>query len=93
MFHIDNFYFVNVEEENNNSLKNDVKEKEENSNLIQNEKLKSENILNKIENLGYDRNYVKDCLKNNKICHATVIYYLMMNYDRFWKRNFVFYFN
>ena len=71
------------EEENNNSLKNDVKEKEENSNLIQNEKLKSENILNKIENLGYDRNYVKDCLKNNKICHATVIYYLMMNYDRF----------
>ena len=71
------------EEENNNSLKNGVKEKEENSNLNQNEQLKSENILNKIENLGYDRNYVKDCLKNNKICHATVIYYLMMNYDRF----------
>ena len=60
-----------------------MKEKEENSNLNQNEQLKSENILNKIENLGYDRNYVKDCLKNNKICHATVIYYLMMNYDRF----------
>jgi serine/threonine protein kinase len=48
-----------------------------------NEKDKNEKILNQIESLGYDKNYVLDCLKNNKICHATTVYYLMMNYDNF----------
>ena len=48
-----------------------------------NEKDKNEKILNQIERLGYDKNYVLDCLKNNKICHATTVYYLMMNYDNF----------
>ena len=49
----------------------------------ENEKDKMENIFNKIQNLGYDINYVKECLKNNKICHATAVYYLMMNYENF----------
>ncbi len=44
---------------------------------------KVQNILNKIQNLGYDINYIKDCLKNNKICHCTAVYYLMMNYENF----------
>jgi len=52
-------------------------------NQNKNDKKKRENILNKIEYLGYDKNYVKECLKNNKICHATAIYYLMMNYENF----------
>ena len=47
------------------------------------EKDKMENILNKIQILGYDINYVKNCLKDNIICHATAVYYLMMNYENF----------
>ena len=31
--------------------------------------------------MGYDKNYVKECLKNNILCQATTIYYLMMNYE------------
>ena len=48
-----------------------------------NEKEKIEKILNKIQILGYDIDYVKNCLKNNIICHATAVYYLMMNYENF----------
>jgi serine/threonine protein kinase len=39
-------------------------------------------ILNKLEELGYDKNYVNDCIKNNILCHASTAYYLMMNYDK-----------
>ena len=48
-----------------------------------NEKDKKDKILNQLENLGYDKNYVINCLNNNIICHATTVYYLMMNYDNF----------
>ena len=59
----------------NNSFKN-------NNHKDKNED-KSEMILNKIEYFGYDKDYVLDCLKNKKICHATAIYYLMMKYENF----------
>ena len=42
-----------------------------------------EKILNQLQNLGYEKNYVINCLNNNIICHATTVYYLMMNYDNF----------
>ena len=42
---------------------------------------KENKILNKIEVLGYDRKYVKKCLESNLLCHATCIYFLLMNYD------------
>ena len=38
-------------------------------------------ILDKIEVFGYDKKYVKDCIKNNILCHATSIYFLLKNYD------------
>ena len=63
--------------ENNNNDNNINK----NINKEENEKNKIENILNKIEELGYDKNYVQESLKNNLLNHATVVYYLMMNYE------------
>ena len=37
-------------------------------------------ILNEIENLGYKKDYVIQCLKDNILCHATTVYYLLNNY-------------
>ena len=31
--------------------------------------------------MGYDRKYVFECVKNNELCHASAVYYLMMNYE------------
>ena len=60
--------------------------------LIKNKQIKSQDkdtlkekninkIFDKIEVLGYDKKYVKKCLENNILCHATSIYFLLMNYD------------
>ena len=42
---------------------------------------KEEKILEKIEQMGYDKNYVKKCLEDNILCHATAVYFLLTNYD------------
>ena len=62
------------EEQNSNNIKNydDYKKKEQ---------IKKEKILKIIENLGYDKNYVLDCVENNKLCHASAVFYLLMNYE------------
>ena len=31
--------------------------------------------------MGYDKKYVLECVKNNELCHASAVYYLMMNYE------------
>ena len=38
-------------------------------------------ILNKIQEFGYDKNYIIQKLNENELCHVTAIYYLMMNYE------------
>ena len=38
-------------------------------------------ILEKIEKFGYDKKYVKYCLDNNILCHATSVFFLLINYD------------
>ena len=50
-------------------------EKEENNKKIN-------NILNQLEILGYNRDYVEECVKNNILCHASTAYFLMLNYDK-----------
>ena len=59
--------------------------------LLQNKQIKSQKnldeknenkILNKIEEMGYDKKYVKKCLENNLLCHTTAIYFLLKNYDK-----------
>ena len=37
-------------------------------------------ILNEIEKIGYDKEYVMSCVNNNILCHASTIFYLMLNY-------------
>ena len=49
--------------------------------ISNNNEYKKEKILSKIENFGYDRDYVIKSLKNNFLNHATSIYFLLMNYE------------
>ena len=39
------------------------------------------NILDQMKVMGYNKNYVIDCVKKNELCHASAVYYLMMNYE------------
>ena len=45
------------------------------------QKMKTNNILNQMSLMGYDRKYVSDVVKKNELCHASTVYYLMMNYE------------
>ena len=45
------------------------------------EKNKSNNIFEQMKLMGYNKNYVLDCVKKNELCHASAVYYLMMNYE------------
>ena len=64
----------NSEEKKSNNFAdcNDNKNKEE---------MKKKKILEIIENFGYDKKYVINCVENNKLCHASAVYYLLMNYE------------
>ena len=37
-------------------------------------------ILDEIEKIGYDKEYVLDCVNKNILCHASAVFYLMLNY-------------
>ena len=62
----------------NINVKNDS---EKNVNEEIEHKIKSNNILNQISLMGYDKKYVLDCVEKNELCHASTVYYLMMNYE------------
>ena len=64
------------EGEDNNDFDDDLNENEEQE---ENEK-KISKILDEIEKLGYDKEYVSNCVNNNILCHASAIFYLMLNY-------------
>ena len=38
-------------------------------------------IILEIEKMGYDKDYVINCLKRKKLCHATSLYFLLENYE------------
>ena len=38
-------------------------------------------IFEEIEGMGYKKDYVYKCVKNNVLCHASAVFYLMMNYE------------
>ncbi len=58
----------------------DSYEELEGENKEQEEKDKSERVLNIIHNMGYNKKYVTNCINNNTLCHASAVYYLLMNY-------------
>ena len=60
------------------NVKND---REKNVNEEMEHKIKSNNILSQMSIMGYDKKYVLDCVEKNELCHASTVYYLMMNYE------------
>ena len=67
----------------NNSLSlNDISKDfiEEKYSNKKNELNIDKNILNEIEQYGYDKKYVLNCIENNKLCHASTVFYLLKNY-------------
>ena len=71
--------------ENNEDKKNKTNRGKNNSRKSLDEEMerhiKSNNILEQMKLMGYNRNYVLDCVKKNELCHASAVYYLMMNYE------------
>ena len=74
--------YINKNIKDNNGFffdENSITKEKKEINCIKNNN--NEKILNQIELLGYDKKYVKDCIKNNILCHASAAYFLMLNYD------------
>ena len=63
--------------EENDDIDEDFNENEEQEDE---QDKKVENILEEIEKIGYDKNYVLNCVNNNILCHASAVFYLMLNY-------------
>jgi serine/threonine protein kinase len=42
---------------------------------------KKEKVYAQMKLMGYERDYVKKCVEDNVLCHACVVYFLLMNYD------------
>ena len=73
------------EQKNKNSLtiNSDKKEKnyiDEKNNFIDINNPKIVKILNEIESFGYQKEYIINCVKNNVLCHASTVFYLLKNY-------------
>ena len=79
-----NLFFIE-----NNEIKIINKEKKNTNNDLDKKSMDEEaektikinNILEQMKFMGYDKNYVLDCVKRNELCHASAVYYLMMNYE------------
>ena len=72
--------FMNLSSEDESSEENGENTQD---NLKEKNQEKIEKILEMEENLGYNKEYVKKCLEDNILCHATTVYYLLMNYGNF----------
>ena len=67
----------------NNDDDNDILDElneNENEDKEEEQEKKINKILDEIEKIGYDREYVINCVQNNVLCHASAVYYLMSNY-------------
>ena len=42
---------------------------------------KIEGILNQMESMGYDRDYILKCVKNNYLNHASTVFFLLIQYE------------
>ena len=72
-----------IEEKNKNGISININYNngmEENNNLIDINNPQINELLNEIENFGYEKEYVIKCLKENILCHASTVYYLLKNY-------------
>ena len=62
-----------------NQNKHICSQKDENEEFEQKKKIN--NILNQMNLMGYNKKYILDCVERNELCHASTVYYLMMNYE------------
>ena len=62
-----------------NENKKICSQKDENEEFEQKKKIN--NILNQMNLMGYNKKYVLDCVEKNELCHASAVYYLMINYE------------
>ena len=70
----------NISFESKDDLNKNDMNANENGNYINEKNPKTIKILNEIESFGYKKEYVINCIKNNILCHASTIYYLLKNY-------------
>ena len=76
--------FINLSMDEDNLSENENNKNESDEDDIEiNKENKEKKIMEIIEEFGYDKNYVKSCLENNVLCHASTVYYLLMNYGNF----------
>ena len=61
----------------NEDIEDDFNENEEQE---EEQEKKIEKILEEIEKIGYDKEYVLNCVNKNILCHASTVFYLMLNY-------------
>jgi hypothetical protein len=61
----------------NNELEEGFSSRRENN---KNESFFNENVLNELNELGYNKDYVKECIFKNEINYATASYYLLDKY-------------
>ena len=74
---------LSLEESLINSKENNINNNEKNIYVDYKkiEEIKKNKILEIIEKLGYDKKYTLDCINNNKLCHVSAVFYLLMNYE------------
>ena len=82
---VDNGMIIKTQSDNVSSSSlslNDISKDfiEEKNNNKKNELNVDKNILNEVEQYGYDKKYVLNCIENNKLCHASTVFYLLKNY-------------
>ena len=82
---VDNGMIINSHQNtiNNNSLKDSNYSQSISLIIYDEEKQESEKIeeiYQEMESMGYNREYIKNCLDKNILCHASSVYYLLMNY-------------
>ena len=70
-----------IREQNKEKNKDNKNDSQNNINEELEQKMKANNILSQMLLMGYDKKYVMDCVKRNELCHASAVYYLMMNYE------------
>ena len=86
LYNSSNAYNIDlIKKKMNNKILNNNKVKINNNNDIDNIELenikKKEKVLNELEYLGYDKEYILNCIKENEINYGMATYFLCINYD------------
>ena len=79
------YYSRSINNNNNDDDDEDENEEFNIKDLIDNEEkleIKKNNVYEQMKLMGYEKEYVKKCVDENILCHASVVFFLLMNYDK-----------